>query len=198
VMQDCGTCRMNTRHEKGVCKVCVAKIEDQARIDRKLATLKTDAARIEFLLRELRTQKSVDAEGRIRTLSKPAAARGRNAKNIVRILREGKKRYAEAKAKGVNSVLPPESKIRKRVDADWNRRINPPPPPPARGSAGRAAAKEKGTTTERSLSKQQFAINLRDKHPEFAHAQIAEKITKRFKLTKQCSVRQVQRYLNDR
>lgn len=174
-----------------MCKLCVAKIEEQARIDRKFAGLKTDAAKIALLLREIRTQKSVDPEGRIRTLSRPPAARGRNAKNIGRILRVGKKRYAEAKAKGVDfSVLPPDSKIRKRVEAEWNRPINP---PPARGSAGRAAAKEKGTTTERGLSKQRFAINLRDTHPEFTHAQIAQKMTKRFK---KCSVRQVQRYLN--
>jgi hypothetical protein len=154
---------MTARHEGGECKVCVAASkagkEDHARIDRKLATLKTNAARIEFLLRELRTQKTIDAEGRIRTLSKPATARGRKAKNIARILRVGKRRLAEAKAKGIDiSVLPPESKIRKRVEADWNRRLNPPPP---RGNAGRLAAKNAATTTKRKSANRSRAIALR-------------------------------------
>jgi hypothetical protein len=68
---------------------------------------------------------------------------------------------------------------------------------PWKGHKGREAVKKAGTTTKRKLSKKEFAITLRDEQPDFTHSQIAEKITKRFKLKNPCSERTVRRYLNE-
>jgi hypothetical protein len=176
--QHCDKCDMDTRHENDACKVCLAKEADERRIQRELENLDTIPQRIEFMQREVARNRLLDREGRWGHLGRdgnfhlgPAAApakRGKNAKNIARILRTGKRRLAEAKAKGVDfTVLPAESKIRKRAEADWNRLINPPKP---RGQAGRAA-RSKG-----KLTKREQAIELRGKgHTEVEIGKIIDR-----------------------
>ena len=188
--QKCDGCGKNTLHEDGVCKVCAAKDKqrqeridkEQERISKKLATFKTEAEKLEFLIREIFTEKIMDAHGHIKTLSEPVM-RGRSAKNIKRLLRTGKRRLVKANAEGVDlGVLPPESMIRKRAEANWRRRITP------RGYAGRIAAKEAATTTKRKGDKCSAARVLRDEGKTIA--EIA-RIIKREERT-------VRRYLNGR
>jgi hypothetical protein len=62
---------------------------------------------------------------------------------------------------------------------------------PWKGSGGRR------TTKESKLAMKNFAIALRNGQPDLKKAQIAKKLAKNFKLEKLCSVRTVQRYLNE-
>jgi hypothetical protein len=204
--QYCEACGMTTLHQAGACKVCVAKVAEQKRVERKLETLNTDAQRISFLLREFSTTKEVDADGRIRTVRDPGPARGRTPKNIARILRQGRERLAKAKVDGVDlAVLAPDSKIRKRVEASGSKRIkqslrmeettdetgrlirkfyvsSP------RGAAGREAARNSGKTTKRSDQRRAQAIELQRGDPALTHKQIAKII--------EVSEKSVYRYLN--
>jgi hypothetical protein len=67
---------------------------------------------------------------------------------------------------------------------------------PWKGSGGRRVIKKNGATATRKLSKKDFAIALRDEQPDLTNPQIAQRLTKEFKLKKPCAVRTVRGYLN--
>jgi hypothetical protein len=132
--------------------------------------------------------------------------RGRGAKNIRRMLSRGRTRLEQARAAGIDiSVLPPDSKIRKRAEADWEALLKhgfgglsgqSAWPAPSRGVAGREAARKADTSAKRSHDRRAQALDLIRIHPELTAIQIADRLQPPLK--GQYRDRTVRRYLTGR
>jgi hypothetical protein len=170
----CGTEQLHIVHDGQTpkCIVCAPTngpeaLQDQ--VQRVLAKCKTNAQRIEYL-----TRAHVSSEG---TLILRKTPRGRGAKNIQRMLSRGRQRPEQAKADGVDlSVLPPDSRIRRNVEAVWKRWVNSGLQEPPRGQAGREAARKAATTSSRGAKRRAQALELHRTHLELTAIQIADRL----------------------
>jgi hypothetical protein len=136
----------------------------------------------------------------LRELNDGVTPRGRSAKSIKRILSKGKERRDQAIADGVDlSVLPPDSKIRKRTEATWARLLKHGLAAPKRGQAGREAARKGGTIAKRSRLRRTQALELHQAHPNLTEIQIADRLDPPLKSANpEYRARTVRRYLTGR
>jgi len=172
----CGSEQLHVSHDGRTprCIICIRPAGPEAaqdRTKRALEKCRTDAQRIEYLLREI---------------NDGITPRGRSAKNITRLLSSGRKRLARAKGAGVDlSVLSPTSRISKTTEADWQRLLKYGFGKPSRGQAGRAASRAGGTTAKRKTARDVRIIKLREQ--SLSYSEIAHR--------ENCSEKTVQRAL---
>lgn len=143
--EDCGRIHYTDDNARARMKrIRAAIVAEQERVKKALERSGTTAQKIEFLLREVKTVKQFDDDGRLLIVRYPGRVRGMNAKNIARALRRGRERWEKAKADpSIDiSVLPDNSKIRRRTEESWKRVSRYGFAKPLRGHAGREAAQK--------------------------------------------------------